>query len=42
LSASTRQGDVVWADPNPTLGSEQAKARPFIVVSVDQLNRSRR
>ena len=31
---------MVWADPDPTRGSEQAKARPFIVVSVDQLNRS--
>jgi len=35
-----QQGDVVWADPDPTRGSEQAKARPFVVVSVDQLNRS--
>ena len=34
------RGDVVWADPDPTKGSEQAKARPFVVVSVDQLNRS--
>jgi mRNA interferase MazF len=34
------QGDVVWADPDPTRGSEQAKARPFVVVSVEQLNRS--
>jgi mRNA interferase MazF len=30
----------VWADPDPTRGSEQAKARPFAIVSVDQLNRS--
>ena len=30
----------MWADPDPTRGSEQAKARPFIVVSIDQLNRS--
>jgi mRNA interferase MazF len=35
-----QQGDVVWADPDPTKGAEQAKARPFVVVSVDQLNRS--
>ena len=35
-----RQGDVVWADPEPTRGSEQAKARPFVIVSVDQLNDS--
>jgi mRNA interferase MazF len=40
LSTSLHQGDVVWADPDPTRGAEQAKARPFIVVSVDQLNRS--
>jgi mRNA interferase MazF len=31
---------VVWADPSPTRGTEQAKARPFVVVSVDQLNGS--
>ncbi len=30
----------MWADPDPTRGSEQAKARPFAVVSVDHLNRS--
>jgi mRNA interferase MazF len=36
-----RQGDVVWADPDPIRGSEQAKSRPFVIVSVDQLNRSR-
>lgn len=40
LSKPPRQGDVVSADPDPTRGSEQAKPRPFIVVSVDQLNRS--
>jgi mRNA interferase MazF len=40
LSRFPRQGDVIWADPDPTRGSEQAKARPFVVVSVDQLNRS--
>lgn len=40
MSTTPRQGDVVWADPDPTRGSEQAKSRPFAVVSVDQLNRS--
>lgn len=40
MSADPRQGDVVWADPDPTRGTEQAKARPFVVVSVDQLNLS--
>ncbi len=29
---------MVWADPDPTRGSEQAKARPFVIVSLDQLN----
>ena len=41
MSPDVRQGDVVWADPDPTRGSEQAKPRPFVIVSVDQLNRSR-
>ena len=40
MSEAPRQGDVVWADPDPTRGAEQAKSRPFIVVSVDHLNRS--
>jgi len=35
-----RQGEVVWADPEPIRGHEQAKARPFLIVSVDSLNRS--
>lgn len=30
----------MWADPDPTRGRDQAKARPFAVVSVDQLNGS--
>jgi mRNA interferase MazF len=34
------QGDVYWSDPDPTRGREQAKARPFVIVSVDQLNQS--
>lgn len=34
------QGTVVWAEPDPTRGHEQAKPRPFAIVSVDQLNRS--
>lgn len=40
MTPAPRQGDVVWADPDPTRGSEQQKAHPFVVVSVDQLNRS--
>jgi mRNA interferase MazF len=35
-----QQGDVHWADPEPVRGREQAKARPFLVVSVDSMNRS--
>ncbi len=35
-----QQGDVYWADPDPTRGRERAKARPFAIVSVDQLNRT--
>jgi mRNA interferase MazF len=34
------QGDVVWLDPDPTRGREQGKPRPYVVVSVDQLNSS--
>jgi mRNA interferase MazF len=40
VSGIPEQGDVYWADPDPTQGSEQSKARPFAIVSVDQLNRS--
>lgn len=35
-----QQGDVYWTDPDPTRGKEQAKGRPFVIVSVDQLNQS--
>ncbi|HYM45195.1 MAG TPA: type II toxin-antitoxin system PemK/MazF family toxin [Solirubrobacteraceae bacterium] len=40
MSVRPEQGDVYWADPDPTRGSEQAKSRPFVIVSVDQLNRA--
>lgn len=40
MSVRPGQGDVYWADPDPTRGTEQAKARPFAIVSVDQLNRA--
>ena len=40
MTRTPRQGDVFWADPDPTRGHEHAKARPFVVVSVEQLNRS--
>jgi mRNA interferase MazF len=35
-----QQGDVYWTDTDPTRGREQAKARPFVIVSVDQLNQT--
>jgi mRNA interferase MazF len=34
------QGDVYWTDPDPTQDREQAKSRPFVIVSVDQLNQT--
>jgi len=40
VAVSPQQGEVYWADPDPTRGSEQAKPRPFAIVSVDQLNRA--
>lgn len=40
MSVKPEQGDVYWTDPDPTRGIEQAKARPFAIVSVEQLNRS--
>lgn len=40
MSAHPERGEVYWADPDPTRGSEQAKSRPFAIVSVDQLNRA--
>jgi mRNA interferase MazF len=40
VAARPEQGDVFWADPYPTRGAEQANPRPFVIVSVDQLNRA--
>jgi mRNA interferase MazF len=40
VRARPQQGEVYWADPDPTRGTEQAKARPFVIVSVDQLNQA--
>ena len=41
VKARPQQGEVYWTDPEPTRGSEQAKSRPFAIVSVDQLNRAK-
>jgi mRNA interferase MazF len=32
------RGDIVWADLNPSVGSEQAGVRPVIVLSHDVFN----
>ena len=40
VAARPQQGEVYWTDPDPTRGTEQAKARPFVIVSVDELNRA--
>ena len=40
IAPRPQQGDVYWADPDPTRDTEQAKPRPFAIVSVDQLNRA--
>lgn len=40
VEPTPQQGDVYWADPDPTRGREQAKARPFVIVSIEQLNQS--
>ncbi len=32
------RGDIVWADLNPTIGSEQSGLRPVVVLSHDVFN----
>jgi mRNA interferase MazF len=32
------RGDVLWADLNPVIGSEQAGLRPVVVISYDVFN----
>ena len=36
--ARVLRGDIVWADLNPVIGSEQAGKRPVVVVSDDIFN----
>jgi mRNA interferase MazF len=40
VDARPQQGEVYWTDPDPTRGTEQSKSRPFVIVSVDQLNQA--
>lgn len=35
-----RQGDVWWVGLDPVIGSEQAKTRPALIVSIDEINRA--
>ncbi|MFT4295176.1 MAG: type II toxin-antitoxin system PemK/MazF family toxin [Micropruina sp.] len=35
------RGDVVWANMDPTVGREQAKHRPWLVLSEPALHRAR-
>ena len=35
------RGDVVWASMDPTIGREQAKHRPWLVLSEPALHRAR-
>jgi len=35
---SIRRGDVVWVDPGPTRGTEQAGRRPYLVISHEVFN----
>lgn len=35
-----KRGEVYIADPGPTVGSEQAGRRPFLLISIDRMNRS--
>jgi mRNA interferase MazF len=40
LANQVAQGEVWWARLDPVVGSEQAKTRPVLVVSVNQINRA--
>ena len=32
------RGDIVWANPDPTLGHEQSGSRPVLILSQDIFN----
>ncbi len=38
MALRPRQGEVWWARLDPIEGSEQARTRPVLIVSVDQIN----
>ena len=35
-----KRGEVYLADPDPVVGHEQGGRRPFLVISIDRMNRS--
>ncbi len=35
-----KRGEVYFGDPGPVVGHEQGGRRPFLVISIDQMNRS--
>lgn len=41
MTRSIARGDVVWATMDPTIGHEQAKHRPWLVLSEPALHRAR-
>lgn len=41
MPLSIARGDVVWASMDPTVGREQAKHRPWLVLSEPPLHRAR-
>ncbi|MBK8445574.1 MAG: type II toxin-antitoxin system PemK/MazF family toxin [Micropruina sp.] len=41
MNRSIARGDVVWVNMDPTIGREQAKHRPWLVLSEPTLHRAR-
>lgn len=41
MTQQIARGDVVWASMDPTIGREQAKHRPWLVLSEPALHRAR-
>lgn len=41
MTQQVARGDVVWANMDPTVGREQAKHRPWLVLSEPALHRAR-
>jgi mRNA interferase MazF len=39
--SKVRRGEIYMADPDPVVGHEQGGRRPFLLISVNQMNRSR-